>query len=214
MSGTVQGPLTDLERAKYASDSTLTSSIVQTRQQGDITIDSSTPVNVENATFPIEPNKSPRYVIELLEDSGGNTNQAVNGSSTAVVYEWSPDPSFGTVQVFRFNLLLVANNISDFFDYASRSVLPNGVLVENGQTGSLVVFSNLQTNLDFIQYSTATGGAGFEQQGNNTQDGQQLEIDFDPPVLADSNYIFRLTIRDDLTSLTLQQAGVFFRVIP
>lgn len=36
MAGTVQGPLTDLERAKYASDSTLTSSIVQTRQQGGV----------------------------------------------------------------------------------------------------------------------------------------------------------------------------------
>lgn len=214
MAGTVQGPLTDLERAKYASDSDLTSSIVQTRQQGDITIDTSTPLDVSNAVYPVRPDSNVGYNVKLLEDSGGNTNMNIDGSVTPVVYSWSPDVAFGIVQVWQANLIVIGDNISDFFDYGNRTALANGTLIETGPTVSLFVYANLQDNKDFVQYSTDSSGASFAKQGNNTQDGQELVIRLDPPILADSTFTFQITIRDNLTSLDLQQSGISFRTLP
>lgn len=187
----------DLEHVKFTADSNNENSIVQFKQY----------------EYPVIPDQDVGYFVEYLRNPiDQSRDQNVDGSVTPVTFEWSPNPIFGQVLVTGFKLILIANNISNFFDFGNRTALTNGFLIETERTdlGLTFTYANIQSNIDFNQVSDSAGQSSFSQQGNTTQDGQSLTLQFENPIKATDTFFFRSTVRDDLTPISYFRISVFF----
>ena len=172
------------------------------------------PIQVEQGTYPVTPDKSVGFFQALLEHPTFGDNQAVDGSSTPAEYEWTPDPAFGPqVLVHEFKVVVVATNISDFFDYANRAPLANGLVVESEKNTVVFNYATIINNLDFVRFSSEALGGDFRQSGSETQNGQALTLRLPVPVIADANFIYRVIVRDDLSVLSYQSTTVFFTTL-
>ena len=187
----------DLNWARFTDDST----------------DASSTVKVNQSTFPVVPDITIGEVVEYLTLTGA-TNMNVNGSVTPQIFSWTPNPAFGNIQVTRIKLAIIADNINDFFDFANRAPLTNGLVIQSVISGlGTFIYANVKDNADFLQVSTDTASGGFAKQGNNTQDGQALQIIPRYPIKVDSTFQYQAVIQDDLTTLSYMKATVFFQTV-
>ena len=187
-----------LEHVKFTPESDSDNSIVQ----------------VKNYDYPVIPDKNVGYFVEYLQNPNDLTSeQNIDGSITPKSFEWSPNPIYGTVLVTGFKVLLVANNITNFFDFANRPTLANGLVIESENQSGTFEYATIKQNIDFSQVADSSGVASFSQQGNTTQNGQALTLFFEIPIIADSDYIFRSIVQDDLTPLSYFKITTFFTTI-
>jgi len=157
-------------------------------------------LKVDSSINPV-PSQNTIEQIEFLLNSG-NKNMNVDGSSTPVVFDFSP----GAGEVFQigsicFYMGQAGGLASDKFE--NISALTTGMLVEIQADGILRTFSNLQSNADLgvIFFGGSSTGSKSSWEGAATF-GATTRID------GDQSDFIRATIRDDLTGVILIQMAV------
>ena len=171
------------------------------------------PLQIEQQTFPTVPDTSVGWVFEKLTNPTFDADQNQLGTLlNPVIYEWQLDTGlYGEkVLIKQFQLIIIAINIGDFFDYANLASLTNGLILETERNAVVREFANLKTNVDLVQASTTSGSGDIQQSGNVTQNGQVLQIDYEVPIIADDTFKFRIKVQDDLSLISYQQADVAF----
>ncbi len=168
------------------------------------------PVIVKEPTYPTIPDRQALFKTAFLEN-GGSRDMNVDGSSTEQLFTWSPDPAEGEILLTRFQLVMVNLNIQDFFGFGNGPALSNGVLIDISLDTESSIWGNLTRNIDFTQLSTSHQDSEFSTKNNATQNGLQMDVTFDQPILVKSTlFSFNVTIRDNLTYLDYMQGNVFY----
>jgi len=151
---------------------------------------------------------------ELLD--GSNDSMNVNGSVTAVDFDWQPGSNEYRIQAIT---LFIVDNVKFNHDgFGGISALTNGVQVKIKTGGTEYTIANLQDNYDIKQvfgYDNNQIGAGFGVSEDNHINYGRLEFLGIKPKLDSSlsDYI-RATVRDDLTALTEMKMSVLaYRIV-
>jgi hypothetical protein len=191
-------PLQSLLRANYTPDSTSEKSTTFVRQD----------------TYPAVPDRSVGVFTEFLESTvDQSTNMNINGSATPVTFSWEPNPAYGLIQIQKIKMVIVADNITNFFDFANRTALANGVDIIGETIAGQFPYATLKQNIDFVQYTTKGGSSSFNLNGNNTQDILVLELFASLPILKTDGLKYNVVINDDLTSLSYMKVSVIFETL-
>jgi hypothetical protein len=188
----------DLEHVKFTPESNPDNSIVQFKQY----------------EYPVVPDRSVGVFTEFLESTADqSTNMNINGSVTPVTFSWEPNPAYGLIQIQKIKMVIVADNITNFFDFANRTALANGVDIIGETIEGQFPYATLKQNIDFVQYTTKGGSSSFNLNGNNTQDIQVLELFASLPILKTDGLKYNVVINDDLTSLSYMKVSVIFETL-
>ncbi len=159
------------------------------------------------------------YVYEVKKLLNSSSKEmSVDGSSTSVVFSHSPSGG-NVIYVDKFTILLQDPGSMDVDDFGSIASLTNGVLVEYQSNGTSVEFANLQDNGDIATtFSNFWGPPVGGESGIGFTDANDTIIatyEFPNPIELDAaeSDFFRITIRDNLTSIGFLQASILTRRI-
>lgn len=159
------------------------------------------------------------YIYESKKLLDGSTKEmSVNGSSTSVVYSYSPSGG-DVIYIDKLTIILQDPGSMDVGDFGSIASLTNGVLIEYQSNGTTAEFANLQDNGDIATtFSSFWGPPVGGESGIGFTDANDTIIatyEFPNPIELDaaSSDYFRITIRDNLTSISFLQASVMTRKI-
>ena len=172
---------------------------------------SATPVTQKS--YPILPDTRISRATEYFLNPTFGSEQNKNGSIVNLEYSWSPAPSLGSILMKGFKTILIADNVTDFLDYGSRPPLVNGLLLRSITNEGTFDYATIKSNADFAQFTNSGAANAITLNGNNTQSGYSLILDFNTPLLVDSSITFQIIVRDDLSSLTYQKTTVFYEIL-
>lgn len=185
----------DLEHVKFTSDSTSQNSLIQIKQY----------------EYPVEPDRNLGYSHTFLTNETHGNEQNKDGSITPIIYEWTPSTN---VLVVELRIVIVANNISNYFDYANIPTgLSTGTEIKTITSGVPLTYATIKQNIDFAQFGTQAGAGDFAQNGNNTQDGMFIDIRYPQPLKADANTTFQIIINDNLSVLDYHKTSLQYQII-
>ena len=186
--------INDLNHGRFTPDSTATDSTVKVRQ----------------ATQPVKPDTELLFGTSYLVNGTHGSDQAQDGSVTPIVYEWEPTQEMLLVS---FRMILIGDNITDFFDYGNRIILANGTQIVTVRDTVPTTYATLKQNVDWAQFATESGAGSFEANGNNTQDGQIFVLKYDEPILVSTDFKMQVIINDDLSNLDYHKASVEYQIL-
>jgi len=146
-------------------------------------------------------------IVKLL--NGSSPDMDVNGSSTPVEFDYTPDTD-EVWYVERITFVLEDTGSPEPDDFGTISgPLSNGCLLEVQSNGNTIELANVTSNLEIVQsfanesYGDSNGilGSGASYKGS---------ILFrNPFIIQDSTSDFiRMTIRDNITGLNFQQVSI------
>lgn len=223
MAGTVQGPLTDLERANYTSDSDLVKSITYTRQDGEIVIDDSTPIDVNiaspdplpvsNAVYPVIPNEKRVYRRKELVDDTYDEDMNNDCSTGNFDFEYRPDDGDGEVLLYSLRMTIIDENISNLFNFGNMGELSNGFQIITIVDGDFGTYGTFKNNRDV--YLNAVNQLQVNQSFVNATNDTVLilQLDFPAPVRLNNdgggNDRIFVRCRDDQTQIRDMRGIVF-----
>lgn len=149
----------------------------------------------------------------LSTSPGGVSNMNVNGSVTPVNFDFAPTAANETYQIFESSFVLATTgNVNEFVTkFADLPALTNGIDISFQFSGQSYGLTGLiKTNFDL--YRVFVDETLPVNIGNRTiMVGSQWH---DPPIIFKPNDRIRVTIRDNLTSITamgVTLAGKMFR---
>ena len=144
--------------------------------------------------------------------NGSNDNMNVDGSVTPVIFEYQIPaiPSGYKSYIKSVAFVMVFDPINSYLDYGNIAELANGVLVEMFVDGDLKTLGNFKSSADWAMFFSEGPQIA---QGGNRSEGQISGIaNFDKIEVFEDD-IFQVTIRDNLTALSLQKMRVGIRTV-
>ena len=137
--------------------------------------------------------------------NGTSSSLLVDGSTTPVVFEYTPDPAHD-VSIQEIKFTVAANSITFGSDaFGSRAgPLPNGLLLEAIVESGTITLYNFMQNESFVNFSSP-GGFLWVVSSKDMMTSDYL-IGGGLILRAGSADRIRVTVRDDLSS-----AGIYFR---
>lgn len=155
----------------------------------------------------IIPADETNYFFNYLEN-GGSRDLNVNGSSTSVAFTDGPT---GSEMWFITELVIVLQDGGnlDVSDYGALNSLTNGVLFDQTRDSVAYQIANIQTNHElammFSGKSLEGSSQGFLNDANIFIGTFRIEPEI--TLLGSTSDVLRVTVRDNLTGLSLHQVG-------
>jgi len=154
----------------------------------------------------------------VMLDNAGNPSMDVDGSTTAVNYDFDASEEGTGAEVFVTGFRLVIIDDGSWLDTEFANLgakLTNKILIQVQSKGTVHEIMDLENNMELF--------AQFEQSQMIINEanlfGNRLmfkgSVKFDPPIIlreTDSDF-FRLKVQDDLGPLQEMQAGIQFWVV-
>lgn len=140
-------------------------------------------------------------IIAYLEDTTPTNEMAVDGSTTPVVYSWSPGATYD-VETSALSLILEDGSIKFGENFMGETTLPNGMLIEIKADDVVYQITNLKRTREVLQ-DAAPGGFEVIVASPNVVKGYFGVgglILRKQGTFATDDYV-RATVRDDLSKL-------------
>lgn len=159
----------------------------------------------------IQPSAVQDIFQEFFEDSGSSNDMAVNGSGTPVEFTIDADPTQQKVIQF-LTLRAIASNIKFGQFLGLNNSLTNGILVElkaQDDTSSFALMFDTEDLTDLWARTPDASRVSVQSGGdhiNATKDLTQSTIILEPQGTFASDDFVKITIQDNLSSLTKFQA--------
>lgn len=158
------------------------------------------------------------YQVLFLKDSLGNSNMAVDGSVTPVVFDIDFQ-GFSSIEIVKVNIYIEGGgNVTSYEDFLTIPALINGILPELKQSDKTFQFTSLKRNAELLssfrvnqvlRKRNTEAGIG----SNNSFIGS-FETSGKGAVLTSAlGDYYRFTINDDLSDLNEMHVTVEGNVI-